>query len=153
MRVVNKFAKQLNGKFNINGALAAVGTAVVIMGYTLFDGYGARASGNPISYVCWLYVINTFPINVILLLRQRKTYIPYFCNRWKHGLFGGLCSLGSYGVALWAMTKAPIAMVAALRETSVIFGMLLAVFFLGEKFSAVKLLAVVLVATGIFFMH
>ena len=111
------------------------------------------ASGNPISYVCWLYVINTFPINVILLLRQRKTYIPYFCNRWKHGLFGGLCSLGSYGVALWAMTKAPIAMVAALRETSVIFGMLLAVFFLGEKFSAVKLLAVVLVATGIFFMH
>jgi drug/metabolite transporter (DMT)-like permease len=142
-----------NGKFNINGALAAVGTAVVIMGYTLFDGYGARASGNPISYVCWLYVINTFPINVILLLRQRKTYIPYFCNRWKHGLFGGLCSLGSYGVALWAMTKAPIAMVAALRETSVIFGMLLAVFFLGEKFSAVKLLAVVLVATGIFFMH
>ena len=93
-----------NGKFNINGALAAVGTAVVIMGYTLFDGYGARASGNPISYVCWLYVINTFPINVILLLRQRKTYIPYFCNRWKHGLFGGLCSLGSYGVALWAMT-------------------------------------------------
>ena len=95
-----------NGKFNINGALAAVGTAVVIMGYTLFDGYGARASGNPISYVCWLYVINTFPINVILLLRQRKTYIPYFCNRWKHGLFGGLCSLGSYGVALWAMTTA-----------------------------------------------
>ena len=51
------------------------------------------------------------------------------------------------------MTKAPLAMVAALRETSVIFGMLLAVFFLGEKFSAVKLLAVVLVATGIFYMH
>ena len=86
-------------------------------------------------------------------LKQRKTYIPYFCKRWKHGLFGGLCSLGSYGVALWAMTKAPIAMVAALRETSVIFGMLLAVFFLGEKFSTVKLLAVILVAVGIFFMH
>ena len=142
-----------NGRFQLKGALAAVGTAVVIMGYTLFDGYGAQASGNPISYVCWLYVINTFPINLILLIRQRKTYIPYFRTRWKHGLFGGLCSLGSYGVALWAMTKAPIAMVAALRETSVIFGMLLAVFFLGEKFSIVKLLAVVLVATGIFFMH
>ena len=109
-----------NGKFNINGALAAVGTAVVIMGYTLFDGYGARASGNPISYVCWLYVINTFPINVILLLRQRKTYIPYFCNRWKHGLFGGL-SPRLLRRSPWAMTKAPIAMVAALRETSVIF--------------------------------
>ena len=142
-----------NGRFNISGALAAVGTAVVIMGYTLFDGYGARASGNPISYVCWLYVINTFPINIILLLRQRKSYIPYFKQRWKIGLFGGLCSLGSYGVALWAMTKAPIAMVAALRETSVIFGMLLAILFLGEKFSPVKLLAVVLVATGIIIMR
>lgn len=142
-----------NGRFNISGALAAVGTAVVIMGYTLFDGYGARASGNPISYVCWLYVINTFPINIILLLKQRKSYIPYFRQRWKVGLFGGLCSLGSYGVALWAMTKAPIAMVAALRETSVIFGMLLAIFFLGEKFSPVKLLAVVLVATGIIIMR
>ena len=142
-----------NGRFNISGALAAVGTAVVIMGYTLFDGYGARASGNPISYVCWLYVITTFPINIILLLSQRKSYIPYFKQRWKIGLFGGLCSLGSYGVALWAMTKAPIAMVAALRETSVIFGMLLAILFLGEKFSPVKLLAVVLVATGIIIMR
>ena len=142
-----------NGRFNISGALAAVGTAVVTMGYPLFDGYGARASGIPISYVCWLYVINTFPINIILLLRQRKSYIPYFKQRWKIGLFGGLCSLGSYGVALWAMTKAPIAMVAALRETSVIFGMLLAILFLGEKFSPVKLLAVVLVATGIIIMR
>ena len=123
------------------------------MGYTLFDGYGARASGDPISYVCWLYVINTFPINIILLLRQRESYIPYFKRRWKVGLFGGLCSLGSYGVALWAMTKAPIAMVAALRETSVIFGMLLAILFLGEKFSPVKLLAVVLVAAGIIIMR
>ena len=88
-----------------------------------------------------------------MLWRHGGTYISYLRKRAATGLFGGLCSLGSYGVALWAMTKAPIAMVAALRETSVIFGMLLAVFFLGEKFSAVKLLAVVLVATGIFFMH
>lgn len=142
-----------NGKFNINGRAGRRGNRRRDHGLHPFRRLRRPASGNPISYVCWLYVINTFPINVILLLRQRKTYIPYFCNRWKHGLFGGLCSLGSYGVALWAMTKAPIAMVAALRETSVIFGMLLAVFFLGEKFSAVKLLAVVLVATGIFFMH
>ena len=86
-------------------------------------------------------------------VRRQKRRIRIWQIALLAGLFGGLCSLGSYGVALWAMTKAPIAMVAALRETSVIFGMLLAVFFLGEKFSAVKLLAVVLVATGIFFMH
>ena len=68
--------------------------------YTHLDVYKRQ----PISYVCWLYVINTFPINIILLLRQRESYIPYFKRRWKVGLFGGLCSLGSYGVALWAMT-------------------------------------------------
>ncbi|MEG2140519.1 MAG: DMT family transporter [Bilophila sp.] len=141
-----------NGRFNIPGTLAALGTAVVIMGYTLFDGYGARASNNPISYVCWLYVINTFPINVILFLRQGKGYWCYFKKRWHYGLFGGLCSLGSYGVALWAMTRAPIAMVAALRETSVIFGMLLAVCFLGEKCTCIKLCAVLLVATGTIIM-
>jgi len=61
-------------------------------------------------------------------------------------VFGGLCGFGSYGVALWAMTKAPIAMVAALRETSVVFGMLLAVLFLGERFTLTKLLAVLMVA-------
>ena len=141
------------GGCNVKGALAAVGTAVVIMGYTLFDGYGARASGNPVSYVCWLYVINTFPINLFLLWKQRQTYVPYFIGRWKPGLFGGLCSLGSYGVALWAMTKAPIAMVAALRETSVIFGMLLAIAFLGERFTTARLLAVVLVASGTMIMR
>lgn len=135
-------------RFNLNGTLAAFGTAVIIMGYTLFDGYGARTSGHPISYVVWLYAINCFPLNVILFLRQRTQYVSYFRARWKIGMFGGLCSLGSYGAALWAMTRAPIAMVAALRETSVIFGMLLAVIFLGERFTVNKLMAVLLVAAG-----
>ena len=79
-------------------------------------------------------------------------FIPYFKERWKIGVFGGACGFGSYGVALWAMTKAPIAMVAALRETSVIFGMLLAVLFLGERFTLTKLLAVLMVAASTMLM-
>lgn len=142
-----------HGRFNLNGTLAALGTSIVIMGYTLSDGFGARASGHAISYVCWLYVINTFPINFILISRQRRAYWAYFKQRWLYGTFGGLCSLGSYGVALWAMTKAPLALVAALRETSVVFGMLLAVLFLGEKFTFTKLIAVLLVAVGTMVMR
>ncbi len=141
------------GAFNRNGTLAAFGTAFIIMGYTLFDGYGARASAHPLSYVVWLYAINCFPLNVILFVRQRKEYVSYFRLRWKTGLFGGLCSLGSYGAALWAMTRAPIAMVAALRETSVIFGMLLAVIFLGERLTANRIMAVLLVAAGTMIMR
>ncbi len=64
------------------------------------------------------------------------------------GLGGGLAGLGSYGIAIWAMTVAPIALVAALRETSVIFGMLMAVLFLGEKLSPVRVLAILLVMGG-----
>ena len=142
-----------NGKFNINGALAAVGTAVVIMGYTLFDGYGARAERELHSATYAGSTSSHVPTQRHPAAETSAKPTSPILQPLEHGLFGGLCSLGSYGVALWAMTKAPIAMVAALRETSVIFGMLLAVFFLGEKFSAVKLLAVVLVATGIFFMH
>ena len=64
------------------------------------------------------------------------------------GIAGGLAGLGSYGIAIWAMTMAPIAMVAALRETSVIFGMLMAVIFLGERLTLVRGLAVLLVCCG-----
>ena len=140
------------GRFSARGTFAAFCTACVIMTYTLFDGYGARASGNPLAYTVWLYILNILPLNLFVLLRERRTFLPYLKERWKIGLFGGACSFGSYGVALWAMTKAPIAMVAALRETSVIFGMLLAVLFLGERFTVTKLLAVLMVATSTMLM-
>ena len=140
------------GRFSARGTLAAFCTACVIMTYTLFDGFGARASGSPVSYTVWLYILNIFPLNLYVLLRERREFIPYFKERWKIGVFGGACGFGSYGVALWAMTKAPIAMVAALRETSVIFGMLLAVLFLGERFTLTKLLAVLMVAASTMLM-
>jgi drug/metabolite transporter (DMT)-like permease len=140
------------GRFSARGTFAAFCTACVIMTYTLFDGFGARASGSPVSYTVWLYIVNIFPLNLYVLLRERREFIPYFKERWKIGVFGGACGFGSYGVALWAMTKAPIAMVAALRETSVIFGMLLAVLFLGERFTLTKLAAVVMVAASTMLM-
>ena len=140
------------GRFSARGTLAAFCTACVIMTYTLFDGYGARASGNPLAYTVWLYILNIFPLNLWVMLRERRNFLPYLKNRWKIGIFGGACSFGSYGVALWAMTKAPIAMVAALRETSVIFGMLLAVLFLGERLTWTKALAVLMVAASTMLM-
>lgn len=135
------------------GTLAALGTAVVIMSYTLFDGYGARISGAPVSYACWLYVANALPLSLYMLIRRRREFSAYAARRWKYGLLGGLCSLGAYGAALWTMTRAPIALVAALRETSVIFGMLLAVCFLGEKFTLARGMAVLLVAGGTAYMR
>lgn len=131
------------------GCLLALLNAPVIMGYTLADGYGGRASGEPVSYACWLFFVNAFPMTVAVCLRRRAEFTAYLRRRWKYGLFGGLCSLGSYAVAIWAMTKAPIALVAALRESSVIFGVLAAVFFLGEKITPVRIFAALAVAAGV----
>ena len=97
-------------------------------------------------------MINIVPLHVFILQRHGTTYLRYVRKRAAIGLFGGLAGLGSYGIAIWAMTIAPIAMVAALRETSVIFGMLLAVILLHEKFTAWRGIAVILVACGAMLM-
>jgi len=137
------------GSLAWRGCCMALANALVIMCYTLADGYGGRASLNPVSYACWLFFINTFPMPLAVYWRYRSEFTAYMRRRWSFGLLGGLCSLVSYGIAIWAMTKAPIAMVAALRESSVVFGMLLAVFFLGERATLFRVLAVLLVAAGV----
>lgn len=76
------------------------------------------------------------------------SYVQYARRRVAVGALGGLASMGSYGIALWAMTLAPIAVVAALRETSVIFGMLLAMWLLGERFTPLRGVSVLLVVAG-----
>lgn len=134
--------------FSWLGTGLALANAVVVMGYTVSDGFGARASGHAVSYVCWLFFFNAFPMTLIVSARYRKKFWDYALLRWKYGLFGGLCSLGAYGVTIWAMSEAPMALVAALRETSVIFGLLLAVVFLKEKVSLFRGVAVCLVMAG-----
>lgn len=130
------------------GVAIALGVAGVICGYTLSDGYGARLSGNPISYTCWIFFINIFPITLYVLFREHRAFLAYARQRALPGLCGGLCSMASYGIVIWAMTRAPIPLVAALRESSVVFGMLLGVFFLKEPFTPTRALAVVLMLAG-----
>ena len=107
-----------------------------------------KGLGDAIGYACWIFVLNIFPLHILILCRNGRDYLHYLRGRALPGLSGGACGLASYGIAIWAMTQAPIALVAALRETSVIFGMLLAIVFLGERFSPLRALAVVLVACG-----
>ena len=123
-------------------------TSCIIMGYTLADGLGARESGNAATYTTWIFLINALPIHVYILWRYGLKYVVYARKRLAVGALGGLASMGSYGIALWAMTLAPIAVVAALREISVIFGMLLALWLLGERFTPLRGASVLLVVGG-----
>lgn len=123
-------------------------TSLCIMAYTLADGLGAQRSGDGAAYACWLFAGQFVPITFWLCWRYGREYLAYARRRLRPGVAGGLASLASYGIAIWAMTRAPIAVVGALRETSVVFGLLLAVLFLGERLSAARLLAALLVAGG-----
>ena len=136
------------GAFRAGPTLMALGNSLTIMGYTVVDGTGVRLSGNSVSYVCWVFFLNIFPILTYTLLRHGGEYIRYARTRWRYGLAGGACSAVAYGLSVWAMARAPITLVAALRETSVIFGMLLAVFILKERLGPVRILSVLLVVAG-----
>lgn len=136
------------GGFSVSATLLALGNAFVIMGYTLVDGTGVRLSGNSVSYVCWAFFCNAFPISIFTAVARKREYFRYIRARWRYGIFGGTCSLLAYGLALWGMTRAPISTVAALRETSVVFGMLFAVLFLKEKLTPARAAAVLLVLAG-----
>jgi drug/metabolite transporter (DMT)-like permease len=107
-------------------------TAVIICGYTLVDGIGARVAGDPHAYSAALFVIDAFPLLLFALWRHGAKGVPVLFRNPGSAVIGGVLSLGSYWIAIWAMTVAPIALVAALRESSVLFAALIAHIILKE---------------------
>jgi drug/metabolite transporter (DMT)-like permease len=110
----------------------AILTALVICGYTLVDGRGARAAGDPHAYTAALFVLDGVPPVLFALWWRGRTGLVRMRRFWVRGAAAGSLSLGSYWIAIWAMTVAPIALVAALRESSVLFATAIAVVFLKE---------------------
>jgi drug/metabolite transporter (DMT)-like permease len=136
--------------FQGSSAVFALLNSAVIVFYTLVDGVGARLSGHPVSYTGWIFLLTAFSLVAISVKRNRVTASRYFRSYWVRGLLGGACMFGSYGLALWAMTLAPIALIAALRETSVVFAAVIAAAFLGERLTPLRCLSIFIVAAGAF---
>jgi drug/metabolite transporter (DMT)-like permease len=124
-------------------------TACVISGYTLVDGLGARAAGDPHAYSAAVFVINGIPLPLLVLWRRGVEGVKPALRLWLPGFAGGVMSLGSYWIAIWAMTVAPIALVAALRETSVLFAAIIAVVLLKEPLAPARIAAGVLILAGL----
>ncbi|WP_048440422.1 EamA family transporter [Caenimonas sp. SL110] len=128
----------------------ALSNAVVIAMYTVVDGLGVRESGNALQYVIALFALDGWSFALIVFVRRGGSVVwPYARARWPVGLMGALASFGSYGIALWAMTRAPVATVAALRETSVLFAALLGAWFLKEPFTARRATATAIIVAGV----
>ena len=133
--------------------LFAFANAAIIASYTLVDGHGARVSGHALAYVLLLFVLNGLPYPLIVWLRRgrsgRAQVLRHARRRWPVAALGGLASAASYAIALWAMTQAPVASVAALRETSVLFGALLATWLLKERFGLQRAVGTGVIVAGV----
>jgi drug/metabolite transporter (DMT)-like permease len=138
-----------HGSHDRRATLFALGNAVVIAAYTIIDAQGARASGAPVSYALWFFVANGAVITSLALMQHGSKVPSYFRRFWMRSLAGGACALGAYSIALWAMTKAPVALVAALRETSVIFAAVIAFVIFKEKMTGRRLFATGAVLAGL----
>lgn len=129
--------------------LFALGNAAVIATYTMIDARGVRLSGAPVSYALWFFIANSVVQVAIGLTGRRREILPYLARHWVRAALGGAFTLGSYGTALWAMSQAPVALVAALREVSVVFAAVLGALFLGERFTLRRAGATTVVLVGL----
>jgi len=127
----------------------ALFTALTICLYSVVDGIGGRAAGNPHAYTLAMFIGNALAMIVYFLIRRGPSAIAPMLKTWPVGLVGGGLQLLSYGIVIWAMTLAPIALVAALRETSVLFGALIAVVFLKEPLRPARISAALMIVCGL----
>ena len=127
----------------------ALGNALIIAVYTLVDGAGARASGSAASYVVWLIFLEGLPYLAWIRATRGRPAFAYIASRWRRGIAGGAASLAAYGIALWAMTRAPVAVVAALREVSVLFAAGIGAIVLKEGFGWRRMAGAAAVVAGV----
>ncbi len=129
--------------------LLSLATGVLIAAYTMIDGLGARAGSNAHAYVGWLLVLIAFPIIVLSKKRLNKNMKSLLAGHWQKGIPIGVLSALAYWVIVWAMTVAPMALVAAARETSILFAALVSWGVLREKVRPLRWAGVIVILIGL----
>lgn len=134
---------------NRTAILWALGTTGFTASYTLADTIGARLSGTASGFVMWMFVVDGIAMSAFAVLARGRAAFGKLRPAWRSGLVAGVLSLGSYWVAVWAFTRAPVGLVAALRETSVLWAMLIGVLLLGERGGPWRWGAAAMIASGL----
>lgn len=127
----------------------ALAVGLTIAGYTICDGIGARASENPFGYAAALNILTGIPLAATAFFLRRGAAIEALRRGWRKGLAGGVLMFGAYAIVIYALTLAPMAAIAALRETGVIFAAVIGTLALRERYGAKRIAASALVAAGI----
>jgi drug/metabolite transporter (DMT)-like permease len=133
---------------NRRAVFCSLMTGGFIAAYSLVDGTGARQAGTALGFYGLLSVINALIFALIMRYLRPGTIKKVFSEKYQLALKGGGISFFAYAIVIWAFTQAPIALVTALRETSIIFAMLLGIFILKERFSLVKVIATIFILLG-----
>jgi drug/metabolite transporter (DMT)-like permease len=135
---------------NRSAVIYALVTGFFIMGYSIADGYGARVSNSFLNYMGWVFILNALLFPIILKINDKSKIITKIFKEGKKIFFiGGTLSYIVYGIVVWGFTQAPIALVTALRETSIIFALLIGTLFLNEKFTLLKVIATFVIFFGV----
>ena len=127
----------------------ALGSACATATYTLIDGQGARVSGDAVAYIAWVFVADGLFFAGGMLAWKGLAVLPRQRKAWGVGMIAAAASFGAYAVSVWAMTIAPIAVVAALRETSILFAVMIGWLVFGEKMTRGKALAALVLVGGV----
>jgi drug/metabolite transporter (DMT)-like permease len=127
----------------------ALGTSGFIALYTLVDGVGGRSAPSASSYTAWLFVLDGLTMGLVCVAVRGRTAVQAMVPAWRTGLGTGALSLGAYWIVIWAMIQAPIAAVAALRESSILFALVLSTLMLKERLTAWRITAAVLILAGV----
>ena len=133
--------------------LAAVGTGLTIAAYTTVDGVGVRLSHSPVGYIGWLILLQSLCVPLFAAIRRRNVLLKQPRRILLSGLAAGALSVLAYGLVLWAQTKGALAPIAALRETSVVFGAIIGTLVFREPFGRARITATVLVVAGIVLLN
>ena len=127
----------------------ALGSAMATAGYSIVDGLGARVSGDAVAYVAWLFVLDAvFFTPICVALRGTRVFTSDL-RVWGLNTVAAAASYGAYAVVVWAMTQAPIALVTALRETSILFAVLIGWLVFGDRMDRQKIMAAGLIIAGV----
>lgn len=124
-------------------------TSFLIAAYTVADGIGVRAAGNPFSYIIWLFLLEPIPIGLWLLAKDRAGWLGYMRAKPGKICAGAFAAASAYAMVIYAMAVAPMALVSSLRETSVIFAALIGSLLFREPFGRQRIIAAALVCGGV----
>jgi len=125
--------RSVRGVHDHRAILLSLATGVLIAAYTMIDATGARAGASPHAYAAWLFLLTAIALLATTAMVHKENVAALVFSRWRSGIPVGVLSAAAYWVVIWAMTVAPTALVAAVRETSILFAALFGWGFLGEK--------------------